>query len=200
MFRLCWAALNGLWALVHALAGLPRQAAAALGAPSDGRTAHPRRLPIALAAILPLCLAASLVLPKVTLVMSPSIDAWVVRAAPGPVRKGDLVEFMLAHPAVGPKPVSATKYALCMPGERLEVIERPSRLPGSSDGHFYCNGVRIGVSLPRGPKGMALQHLTSSGVVPPGYAYVGSSHARGFDSRYIGLVPMSRLRRMEKLL
>jgi type IV secretory pathway protease TraF len=30
--------------------------------------------------------------------------------------------------------------------------------------------------------------------------YVGSTHPRGFDSRYFGLLPISSLTRMERLL
>jgi type IV secretory pathway protease TraF len=37
-------------------------------------------------------------------------------------------------------------------------------------------------------------------VIPRGMVYVGSHHPSGFDSRYYGPVPISRLRRMEKLL
>lgn len=39
-----------------------------------------------------------------------------------------------------------------------------------------------------------------SGIVPAGMIYVGSHHERGFDSRYIGLLPISRLTRMERIL
>lgn len=201
MFRLFWALarLTRLWLIWFV--GLPRRAAVELGAPAAGQPARSKRLWLVLGIAAPAALLAAWAVPQVHLVMSPSIDAWAVRAAPGPIHKGDYVQFMLSHPIAGPKPVSVTKYALCMPGERLTMIETPSRLyPGQTDGHYFCNGQLLGVSLPFGSNGDRLEHMRWSGAVPPGMAYIGSHHPRGFDSRYFGLVPLSRLRRMERLL
>ena len=36
--------------------------------------------------------------------------------------------------------------------------------------------------------------------MPEGQAYIGSSYKDGFDSRYFGLVPISALTRMERVL
>ena len=201
MLRLCWALARLARALLIWLAGLPARAAAELGAPVADQPARPKRLWTALLVAVPAALLAAWAVPQVNLVMSPSIDAWAVRAAPGPIRKGDLVQFMLSHPIAGPKPVNVTKYALCMPGERLTRIETPSVASSTSfDGHYFCNGELLGVSLPFGPKGERLEHMRWSGIIPPGMAYVGSHHPRGFDSRYIGLVPLHGLRRMQRLL
>src|SRR3546814_8996025 len=83
--------------------------------------------------------------------MSPSIDALAVRAAPGPIAKGDLVLFMLSHPLAGSEPVKVTKRALCMPGERISLIEKPSSMePDAMDGWYYCDGVLLGVTKPYG--------------------------------------------------
>lgn len=201
MFRLCWAALSAVRALLRILAQLPRQAAVALGAPVLDQPARPRRLLIAIAASAPVSFAAAIALPDIHLVMTPSIDAWLVRPSPGVIRKGDLVQFELSHAALGPKSVSATKYVLCLPGERLLVTDRSvgSSIEGRA-GHFYCNGALIGVSAPFGPGGKRLKYARWQGVIPPGFAYVGSLHPRGFDSRYIGLVPLSNLRRMQRLV
>jgi len=201
MFRLGWALARLAHALLRRLAGLPRRAASALGAPADGQPAQPQRLWKALAIALPIALLAAWAIPRIHLVMSPSIDAWAVRSASGEIRKGDLVQFMLSHPVAGPRPVSVTKYALCMPGDRLTRIETPSATsPHAMDGHFFCNGVLLGVSLATDAHGAPLQHMRWSGIIPPGQAYIGSHHPRGFDSRYFGLVPTSRLRRMKRLL
>src|SRR3546814_11733243 len=75
--------------------------------------------------------------------MSPSIDAWAGRAAPGPIAKGDLVLFMLSHPLAGSEPVKVTKRALCMPGERLSLIEKPSSMEHDAmDGWYYRSEAR----------------------------------------------------------
>ncbi len=131
--------------------------------------------------------------------MSPSIDAWLVTTAPGPIRKGDLVQFSLSHPAAAPEPVSATKYALCMPGEIVRIVEQPAPIGGAPQARFYCGTILLGVSLTRGRRGIKLDYARIAGLIPPGFVYVGSSHPNGFDSRYIGLVAVDRLRRMEAI-
>lgn len=200
MLRLFWAlarALSGLWVWFR---NLPREAAVALGTPTAGRSARPGRLWKAFAITLPIALLAAIFVPQIILVMSPSIEAWAVRKAPGPIKRGDYVMFMLHHPVAGPKPVSVTKHALCLPGDRLTMTETPSKSPqGGSDARYFCNGELLGVTLPRAHNGMKLEHMKWNGVVPPGMAYVGSSSPRGFDSRYYGLVALSRLTRMKRI-
>nr|WP_150291061.1 S26 family signal peptidase [Sphingobium estronivorans] len=201
MLRLFWAlarAIAGLW---PRLRRLPRKAAIALGAPGPDQPARPERLARAMLVVLPIAAIAAFIVPQVALVMSPSIDAFAVRKSPGPIARGDYVMFTLHHPIAGPDPVSVTKHALCMAGDRLTMFETPSPLlPRSRDGHYYCNGILLGVSLPQAHNGMKLDHMRWSGIIPPGMVYVGSTHPRGFDSRYFGLLPIARLTRMERIL
>ena len=181
---------------------LPRRAAVALGSEGLGQPARPGRLWKACAIVIPSGLFACWAMNQVTWVMSPSIDAWAVRAAPGPIEKGDFVLFMLSHPLAGPEPVKVTKRALCMPGERISLIEKPSTMePHAMDGWYYCDGVLLGVTKPYGRNGQRLDYWRPDhGLIPPGLIYVGSLHPSGFDSRYYGPVPIARLTRMEKLL
>jgi type IV secretory pathway protease TraF len=199
MFRLAWHAGKVLWPEVKLL---PLKAAVALGAGGLGAPRRPGQLWKAYGIVLPIGLFTWWAIPQVTLVASPSIDAWAVRAAPGPILRGNLVSFSLSHPLAGPKPVDVTKYALCLPGDRIAVIDKPSQMErGASDGWFYCNGHLLGVSKARGHGGQRLEHWKPyAATIPPGFVYVGSSHPNGFDSRYFGLVAMDRLRRMEKVL
>ena len=190
-----------------ALLRLPREAAVALGGPSkreDGteQKARPRRLWLAMALVLPIAGGAALLIPRLTLVMSPSIGAVLLRESPGPVHRGDLVTFMLVHPLAGPLPVRVTKYALCLPGERIDWLERPSPgRPGAWDGWYYCEDRLLGISKPVGHDGRRLEHWHPLyRTIPPGLVYVGSSHPSGFDSRYYGPIPITALMRMEKLL
>jgi conjugal transfer pilin signal peptidase TrbI len=200
MFRLCWSALSLAWRALRALLRLPQEAARALGTPAGGPASRRTRLWIALLVSLPACLLAAIVLPKLTLVMSPSIDAWLVTRAPGPIRKGDLVQFILSHPAAAPAPVSATKYALCMPGETVRIVEQSVPTSGAAQARFYCGTALLGVSLSRGRRGMKLDYARIAGIIPSGFVYVGSTHPHGFDSRYIGLVAIDRLQRMRPIL
>lgn len=201
MLRLFWlliSALRGLW--VH-FRGLPRKAALALGAAGAGMPKRPDRLWRTFAIVLPIALVAGIWVPKISLVMTPSIDAWAVFKAPGPIRRGDYVMFTMRHPIAGPDPVSVTKYALCLPGDRLTMIETPSQsAPDAMDGRYFCNGRPLGVSLPYAHGGIRLEHMHWSGIVPAGMAYVGSPHPRGFDSRYLGLIPIRKLTRVKRII
>lgn len=202
MLRLAWKAARALWPRIKLL---PLRAAVALGSAGLGQPPRPDQLWKAWCIVLPIGYLTWWAIPQVTWVMSPSIAAWAVRAAPGAIHKGDFVSFMLSHPLAGPSPVPVTKYALCMPGERLTMVEKPSMalgVPrGENDGYYYCNGHLLGVSKPIGRGGQRLAHFhPDSAVVPAGFIYVGSSHPSGFDSRYYGPIAISRLTRMEKVL
>lgn len=200
MLRLLLALARAAIALWHQLKMLPREAAMALGAQSNGHPARPRRLWAALALILPVAFVAAMVMPKISIVMSPSIEAWAVREAPGPIRRGDYVKFMLNHPVAGPRPISVTKHALCVPGDLLTTIEKPSAtLRDATDALYFCNGRLLGRTLPYAHNGMRLEHLRWNGIIPADLMYVGSSHPQGFDSRYFGLVSIAKLTRMMRL-
>jgi len=181
---------------------LPLRAAVALGASGLGEPPRPEQLRKAYGIVLPVGLLTFQALPQFTLVMSPSIDAWAVRAAPGPIARGDLVSFRLADPFEGGEPVPVTKYALCMPGQMLSEVERPSRrVRGQHDGWYYCDGRLLGISKPATAKGRRLVHLRwGRQPIPAGQVYVGSRHPDGYDSRYYGPVAFDRLTRMEKIL
>lgn len=198
MLKPAWNAARAAWPEIKLL---PLRAAVALGSSGLGQPARPALLWKAYGIVLPIGLAACWAIPQVTWVMSPSIDAIAVRADPGPIRKGDFVMFMLSHPLAGPKPVNVTKRALCMPGERIDMIEKPSSTAGAWDGWYYCNERLLNVSKPIGRNGQKLAHWQpQAGIIPQGFVFVGSSHPSGFDSRYYGPIAIARLKRMEKVL
>ena len=102
MFRLFWLLVKALTGLWPRLLCLPRKAAIALGAPGPSNAPRPWRLWLAMLVVLPIALFAALLVPQVTLVMTPSIEAWAVRKAPGPIRRGDYVMFTLPSPGQSP--------------------------------------------------------------------------------------------------
>lgn len=205
MFRLACALARalawlwrGLWPILRAL---PREAATALSGPVHAPKSRDRRLLCAMAITLPIAYGVAMVLPSLTLVTTPSVDAWLLVNAPGPIRQHDYVRFILRHPVAGPCPVLITKHALCLPGDRLDLVEKPSPIvPGAWEGHYFCNDHPLGMSLPRSADGRPLDHMRWSGRIPPGMVYIGSHHPRGFDSRYFGLVPMRDLIRLRRVL
>ncbi|MBT2246709.1 S26 family signal peptidase [Sphingobium sp. BHU LFT2] len=198
MLLLTWRAGNRLW---RELKDLPLRAAVALGASGLGQPARPAQLLKAYGIVLPIGLFAWWAMPQVTLVMTPSIDAWVVHRSPGPIRRGDLISFTLSDPVAGPKPVAITKYALCLPGDRVSMAERHGIGGPALNGWYYCNGILLGVSKPAARNGKTLMHWRpESPRIPEGMMFVGSRHPDGYDSRYYGPVAIERLTRMEKLL
>lgn len=199
MLRLVWLAAKRLFL---GLMQLPRDAAVALGGAVGDQKARPARFWMALGMIVPLATITWQAIPAVTIVMSPSIDAWAVRAAPGTIHKGDLVMFALSHPLAGPRPVSVTKRAMCMAGERLREVERHSVFDGRvTNSSYFCGEVLLGISRPMGRNGHRLDHLRwGDHIIPAGFIYVGSDHPQGFDSRYFGPVRIDRLTRMERVL
>ena len=198
MLRLAFKAARSGWS---ELKMLPLKAAVALGSSGLGQPPRPEQLWKAFGIVLPIGLITYWAIPQVTIVMSPSIDAWLVRKAPGTIVRGDFVSFTLSHPLAGPKPVMVTKLALCLPGDRIDWIEKPSTTPGEWDGWYFCNEKLLGISKPYGHNGQKLEHWRPMGAfIPQGMIYVGSSHASGFDSRYYGPIAIERLKRMEKVL
>jgi type IV secretory pathway protease TraF len=198
MLKLACHAARVLWTGAKEL---PLRAAVALGASGLGQPPRPEQLWKAFGIVLPVGLFTLWAIPQFTLVMSPSIDAHLIRKAPGTIHRGDLVSFTLSHPLAGPKPVMVTKYALCLPGDRIDWIEKPSMVAGQWDGWYFCNDRIIGISKPYGRNGQKLVHWKPMiRSIPAGMIYVGSSHPSGFDSRYYGPVEIERLHRMEKVL
>ncbi|MDR6709279.1 type IV secretory pathway protease TraF [Novosphingobium sp. 1748] len=180
---------------------LPLRAAVALGAGGFGQPARPMQLLKAYGIVLPIGLLVWWAMPQITLVATPSIDAWIIYKAPDQIGSGDLVSFTLSDPIAGPRPISVTKYALCLPGERIDLIEKPSAIGDTFDGWYFCNFRLLGISKPRTRDGRPLTHWhPSSKIIPAGMIFVGSSSPDGFDSRYYGPVEVGRLTRMEKLL
>lgn len=202
MLRLAWNAARFAWPLIR---DLPAKAAAAVGqsgTPGQLPPSMPERLWKAMGIVCLIALFVWWALPQLIWVRSPSIDAWAVRKAPGPIAKHDLVMYALHHRLAGPHPVNVTKYALCMPGDHLASFTmRSDHARGRRDAAFFCNGTLLGVSKPIGRNGQRLDYFRwKSGPVPAGRAYIGSSYKDGFDSRYFGLVPLARLTRMERVL
>lgn len=199
MLRLFWLAAKSI---KRAVFRLPHDLALAIGPGQAADRSQQARLLIAGSICLPIALLVALLLPKMVLVMSPSVDAWVLRAAPGVISRRDLVSFTLHHPIAGPSPVSVTKRVLCLPGEMLRSVERPSRTPGAMfDGWYYCGARFLAISRPVTHDGRSLAHLQwGERAIPAGFLYLGSDHPDGFDSRYFGLVPIDQLTRMEKIL
>ena len=81
MLRLAFRAAKAGWSEMKLL---PLKTAVALGSAGLGQPPRPKQLWKAFGIVLPIGLLAWWAIPQATIVMSPSIDAWLVREAPGP--------------------------------------------------------------------------------------------------------------------
>ncbi|MFH7319294.1 S26 family signal peptidase [Desulfurivibrio sp. D14AmB] len=76
-----------------------------------------------------------------------------------------------------------TKFAACLPGDRLNVIE----------GEFFCNGEFLGRALTVNSLGEPLPQWQFNGVVPTGRVFMSGHHQRSYDSRYMGFIDIEEI-------
>ncbi|MFO1259273.1 MAG: S26 family signal peptidase [Gammaproteobacteria bacterium] len=112
------------------------------------------------------------------IVTSNSIDHrafWKTDQTP---KKGDYVLFDLRHELVGLDAVRLTKRIACGPGELLE----------KKDHQFLCDGTLLG----HAKLANKLPAFKFEGVIPENEGFVMGTHEDSFDSRYFGLVDLSK--------
>ena len=133
---------------------------------------------------------ASEVMCRVVFVKTRSVKAHFLWPAEGDIELMDYVTFDVDHPIVPNGSAQFTKLALCLQGQELTF-----------DGHnFYCDGRWLHRVMEWTRDGQELVAFDwESGRIPNGYAYVGSHSSRGFDSRYLGFLPLSEIRKLRVL-
>ena len=129
---------------------------------------------------------------RIVLNGTPSVPANILWKTPSlSIGKGDYVMAPARHEYIPPQYPYLTKRALCLPGETLSFV----------DGSFLCDGILLNTTKPETLTGAPLTPFQwRTGPVPEGFAFVGSDHPDGFDSRYLGLFPLEDLVRLEPLL
>ena len=108
----------------------------------------------------------------------PTPGALVAFAVPAAVR--DLVRDRHYLPSGA----MLIKHVVATPGDRV----------CTDAGTFTINGQALGPILTEDTAGRALPHYEGCGPVPEGLLYVASHHAKSFDSRTFGPVPMADIR------
>lgn len=161
------------------------------------------------------------------LVKGPSIDKTHVIAIPGAITHGDYVTLTIQTELLD-TPETITKIAACVAGEYLSVksmisyhcrgqyigtddeVDDTGRLyrvscPGvghlqkkSSVGYF-CNSEYIGRAKERTLDGRTLSAFEFEGLIPEGKLFVFGGDINSYDSRYFGLVDISKVQRMVAL-
>lgn len=124
--------------------------------------------------------------------LTPSIEGKLYRMTPDKsIERERVVVFPFKH-AVLPHGVEhLTKKVLCLPGDILQRVHL----------EFFCNGRLIARAKTHTNAGAPLEAFNwSGGHVPAGVFFAGSPHPDGFDSRYVGLIPLSSATVLERVL
>lgn len=128
-------------------------------------------------------LASFYLLGNLNWVVTPSIDATLLRYSDKPFEHGDYVTFTLTHELANKgQGVKVTKKLVCLPGDILTI---KSKLD------FYCNDVFLGTAFEYSPD--IEQHLPIfdyQGVIPENNGFVTGNHKKSFDSRNWGFIDL----------
>lgn len=130
---------------------------------------------------------------NINLVVTPSINATILRYTDSPFERGDYVTFTLIHELANKgKGVEVTKKLVCLPGDELRIIDGTK---------FFCNEAFIGHAYTYSPDiKKELPVFIFQGVIPDDRGFVIGNHAKSFDSRNWGFITLSESRNNEVLL
>ena len=107
------------------------------------------------------------------------------------IKRGAIVLFPFKHPVLPRGVEHMTKIVMCLPGD---VLHRNGL-------QFYCNEKLIANAKTHTKQGAPLEVFAwKSGKVPHGFFFAGSPHPDGFDSRYLGFVPLGSATVLEAIL
>ncbi|CDT76347.1 S26 family signal peptidase [Vibrio crassostreae] len=110
------------------------------------------------------------------------------------LKKNDTVRFVISNPYIfDGKPTSLIKKIKCMPSDVLKI---------DNEGWVTCNDYFLGMAGDRVNEGTGevIKMFQYNGVIPEDKAFVMGEHPTSFDSRYYGLVVLSELTKVEKLI
>ncbi|PKG97013.1 hypothetical protein CXF95_22150 [Paraglaciecola sp. MB-3u-78] len=126
-------------------------------------------------------------------VVTPSIDATLLRYTDAPFKYGDYVTFTLMHAMANHgNGIEVTKKLVCLPGDILRIDRGVD---------FFCNDNFIGRAYEYSPD--IKQHLPVfdfQGVIPINKGFVTGNHPKSFDSRNWGFITLNESRNNEVIL
>jgi len=151
-----------------------------------------------LLAALAIISSASLVAPCFVWNLSPSLPRGLyLLDMPAAPHRGAIVSFrpppdaaaLIERRSYLPAGVALIKIVVAVPGDSVRVDESDVRI----------NGQLLGPVAPADSAGRVLAPFLFDGRVPAGQAFVATSAALSFDSRYFGFVPLSALTVVEPI-
>lgn len=124
--------------------------------------------------------------------LTPSIEGKLYRMTPDRrVERDEVVVFPFNHLALPNGIKHMTKKVMCLPGDILHRVQLD----------FFCNGKLIAQAKTHTSTGAPLEAFKwTDKEVPAGFFFAGSPHPDGFDSRYVGLIPLKSATVLERVL
>jgi len=149
-----------------------------------------KKYTIRLALFLALSMVTFMIVGKLTIVATDSINANVLWVTDDTPKKGDYVNYTLDPNVVDNKNITVTKKVVCVEGDRL-VNKGP---------RFYCNGQAIGTAKAKGRKKQVLKQFVWDGEIPKGMFFLSGEHKDSFDSKYWGFALVGKTTKVIKIL
>jgi conjugal transfer pilin signal peptidase TrbI len=118
----------------------------------------------------------------IEIVVSPSVEHRVFIKGKGTFEINSYARFTIKNEFLPDTATTITKRFGCMPGQLLETRDRS----------HYCDGRYLDTAKERSIKGADLPVFMFNDVIPNGFAYMSGYHHDSFDSRYWGLLDLSR--------
>ncbi|OES24223.1 S26 family signal peptidase [Alteromonas macleodii] len=130
---------------------------------------------------------------QINWVVTPSIDATLLRYTDAPFERGDYVTFTLFHELANKgQGIEVTKMLVCMAGDTLRI---------DNGTEFFCNDEFIGSAYTYSPDiEQDLPVFDFQGVIPEDKGFVTGIHAKSFDSRNWGFITLSESKNNKVLL
>jgi conjugal transfer pilin signal peptidase TrbI len=130
---------------------------------------------------------------RINWVVTPSIDATLLRFTDEPFKAGDYVTFSLKHPLANHgNGIAVTKKLVCLPGDTLKIVRGVD---------FFCNGRFIGKAYTYSADiKKALPVFTFQGIIPDNKGFVTGNHPKSFDSRNWGFITLSESKNNQVIL
>lgn len=101
------------------------------------------------------------------------------------IKKGDYVTLDVTYPYGDvPEDITVTKIVGCVPGQYLKVEGL----------EFYCDGKHLGTAKEETLRGKKTKVFQYDGIIPYGRLFLIGPHEYSFDSKYFGLVEVTKLK------
>jgi conjugative transfer signal peptidase TraF len=123
--------------------------------------------------------------------LTPSLPQGIYKLSPGAPGKGDVVSFCLEGEFADLARERGYLQAGSCPSGLRPLLKTLAGLPGES--------VNPETLLIRGTDslGRPMPSTLEAGIIPPGMGFLLTEHPGGFDSRYFGLAPLEKLRKVD---